>query len=118
LACANAVDGDLTTRWSSQFSDPQWIYVDLGARRAVERVILHWESAYGRAYQIQMSDDLLTWTDIYSTISGHGEVEDLDVSGMGRYVRVYATQRDTAWGCSLWQIAVYARPESIDSRVE
>jgi len=26
-----AVDGDLSTRWSSDFSDPQSIYVDLGA---------------------------------------------------------------------------------------
>ncbi len=27
---ANAVDGSSTTRWASAFSDPQWIYVDLG----------------------------------------------------------------------------------------
>ena len=30
--CRYAVDGDLATRWSSQFSDPQWIY--RGPRRA------------------------------------------------------------------------------------
>ncbi|MGC8803434.1 MAG: discoidin domain-containing protein, partial [Bacteroidales bacterium] len=24
------VDGNMGTRWSSAFSDPQWIYVDLG----------------------------------------------------------------------------------------
>src|SRR6185295_3727019 len=35
-----AVDGDGSTRWSSQFSDPQWIYVDLGARYNVTRVKL------------------------------------------------------------------------------
>ena len=28
---AAAVDGNLTTRWSSGFSDPQWIRVDLAA---------------------------------------------------------------------------------------
>src|SRR5581483_4228332 len=26
-----AFDGNATTRWSSQFSDPQWLQVDLGA---------------------------------------------------------------------------------------
>src|SRR5438067_2048428 len=31
-AAANAVDGNASTRWSSTFSDPQWIYVDLGQR--------------------------------------------------------------------------------------
>ena len=107
--CSHAVDGNLTTRWSSQFSDPQWIYVDLGARMNIERVILHWETAYGRAYRIQTSDDTLHWTDVYSTSSSDGEVDSLDVSGIGRYVRMYATQRATGWGYSLWELQVYAR---------
>jgi len=111
--CGNAVDGNLTTRWSSQFSDPQWIYVDLGAWQYIERVILRWETAYGKAYRLQTSDDSFNWTDIYSTTSGDGEVDNLDVSGAGRYVRVYATQRGTGWGYSLWELEVYARPNSI-----
>ncbi len=36
-AASNAVDGDTSTRWSSQFSDPQWIYVDLGQPFAINR---------------------------------------------------------------------------------
>ena len=36
----NAVDGNYTTRWSSAFSDPQWIYVDLQAYVNVNRVKL------------------------------------------------------------------------------
>jgi len=105
--CSNAVDGHLTTRWSSQFSDPQWIYVDLDVRRNIERVVLHWETAYGKAYQIQISDDAINWTDIYSTTVGDGEVDNLDVSGTGRYVRMYGTQRSTDWGYSLWEFEVY-----------
>src|SRR5258705_5069511 len=42
-----AFDGSTTTRWSSQFSDPQWIQVDLGATATISQVILQWESAYG-----------------------------------------------------------------------
>src|SRR5688572_1731736 len=30
---AKAVDGSMSTRWSSAFSDPQWITLDLGAKR-------------------------------------------------------------------------------------
>jgi hypothetical protein len=111
--CSNGVDANLATRWSSQFSDPQWIYVDLGARQRIERVILRWQTAYGEAYQIQTSNDSFNWTDIYSTTSNHGEVDNLDVSRMGRYVRVYATQRGTGWGYSLWEFEVYARPYQI-----
>ena len=43
-AAALAVDGSLTTRWSSAFSDPQWIRVDLGGTASVTRVVLHWQN--------------------------------------------------------------------------
>src|SRR5215468_4001512 len=46
-----AVDGSTTTRWSSGFSDPQWIQIDLGATFSVNHVILRWEAAYGKSYQ-------------------------------------------------------------------
>ena len=107
-ACSHSVDADLKTRWSSQFSDPQWIQVDLGSRQSIERVILHWETAYGRVYQVQVSDDALNWTDIYSTNAGHGAVDNLDMSALGRYVRVYVTERGTEWGNSLWELEVFA----------
>jgi len=79
----------------------------------IERVILHWETAYGAAYRIQVSDDAIHWTDVYSTTSGDGEVDNLDVSVAGRYVRLYATRRGTEWGCSLWEVEVFAKPDPI-----
>ncbi len=51
-APANAVDGDGGTRWSSPFSDPHWIYVDLGDGYPIDRVVLNWEFAYGQAYEM------------------------------------------------------------------
>jgi hypothetical protein len=107
FSAANAVDGNGATRWSSAFSDPQWIYVDLGASATVTRVVLQWEAAYGRAYQIQVSNDAATWTTIFSTTSGTGGVNDLAVSGSGRYVRMNGTQRGTVWGYSLFELQVY-----------
>ena len=41
-----AVDGNTGTRWSSAFSDPQWIQVDLGATATITQVVLNWEAAY------------------------------------------------------------------------
>ena len=35
-----AVDGNTGTRWSSAFSDPQWLQVDLGARATISQVVL------------------------------------------------------------------------------
>jgi len=103
-----AVDGNTGTRWSSQFSDPQWIYVDLGSIYDVEQVVLNWETAYGKSYKIQVSDNASDWEDIYSTTTGNGGIDNLTgLSGSGRYVRMYGTERGTQWGYSLWEFEVY-----------
>jgi eukaryotic-like serine/threonine-protein kinase len=106
-AAAYAVDGSLGTRWSSGWSDPQWLEVDLGATHAVTKVVLDWERAYATAFQIQVSDNGTTWTDIYSTTTGAGGAQTLQVSGSGRYVRMYGTARATQYGYSLWEFQVF-----------
>ncbi|WP_086830307.1 discoidin domain-containing protein [Streptomyces sp. NRRL B-24572] len=107
-----AVDGDPGTRWSSAFADPQWIQVDLGAPAALSRVDLRWETAYGKAYRIELSGDGTDWTTAYSTSNGPGGNESLPVTGTARYVRVYGTQRATGWGYSLWEFQVYGTGDS------
>jgi hypothetical protein len=102
-----AVDGNTGTRWSSAFSDPQWLQVDLGATSAITRVALSWETAAGKSYQIQTSNDATNWTSIYSTTTGAGGNESLTVTGSGRYVRVYGTARTTGYGYSLWEFQVF-----------
>jgi F5/8 type C domain len=104
---ANAVDGNTGTRWSSAFSDPQWVRVDLGATHSISRVTLNWEAAFGRSYQIQTSPDGNTWTTIFSTTTGDGGIDDLAVSGSGRYVRMNGTARSTVYGYSLWEFQVF-----------
>jgi len=105
---SRAVDGNGGTRWASQSVDPSWLYVDLGASYSISRVKLSWEAAYGKSYKIQVSNDASTWTDVYSTTTGDGGVDDLTgLSGTGRYVRMYGTQRGTTWGYSLWEFEVY-----------
>ncbi|TQS26446.1 discoidin domain-containing protein [Microbispora sp. KK1-11] len=102
-----AVDGNTGTRWSSAFGDPQWLQVDLGTTATLSQVTLNWEAAYAKAFKIQVSADASTWTDVYSTTAATGGVQNLTVSGTGRYVRVYGTARATAYGYSLWEFQVY-----------
>jgi hypothetical protein len=104
---SNATDGNFSTRWASDWSDPQWLQVDLGQKTTINHIQLVWESAYAQAYQIQVSDDGTTWTPIYSTTTGTGGVEDFNVTGSGKYVRLYATQRGTTFGYSLYEFGIY-----------
>ena len=106
-AAGAAFDGNAGTRWSSAFSDPQWVQVDLGSSQTVCGVTLQWEAAYGRAFQLQTATAAGgPWTTIYSTTTGAGGTQTLTVNGTGRYVRMYGTARGTAYGYSLWEFQV------------
>ncbi|WP_392674405.1 discoidin domain-containing protein [Streptomyces sp. LN785] len=105
----NAVDGSLDTRWASDWSDQQWLQVDLGAKTAFDHVQLAWEAAYAKGYTLQTSDNGQDWTTVHTVTDGNGGIDDFDVSGDARYVRVNASQRGTAWGYSLYEFGVYRR---------
>ena len=107
FAAANAVDGNASTRWGSAFTNNEWIYVDLGSTATISRVVLNWETAYGSGYQIQVSNDATTWTTVFTTTTGNGAIDDLTVSGSGRYVRMLGTARATQWGYSLFEFQVF-----------
>ncbi|MEY9835677.1 discoidin domain-containing protein [Streptacidiphilus sp. EB103A] len=104
----NAVDGNTGTRWSSAFSDPQWLQVDLGSVQSICQVVLNWETAYATAFQLQTSNDGTTWSTIYSTVTGTGGVQTLNVTGSGRYLRMNGTARATQYGYSLWELQAFA----------
>src|SRR6476469_4398738 len=101
-----AVDGNTGTRWSSAFSDPQSLQVDLGSSQSICQVQLNWEAAYANAFQVQTSADGNAWSTVYSTTTGAGGTQTLDVAGTGRYVRVNGPARATGYGDSLWELAV------------
>ncbi|MDP9799639.1 hypothetical protein J2S43_008151 [Catenuloplanes nepalensis] len=105
---AGAVDGDVATRWSSAYSAPEWIMVDLGEAWKISSVTLFWETAYGRAYRIEVSGDGNTWKSIYSTAAGAGgTVKATAPAGTtGRYVRLYGTEVATIWGFSIFEMEV------------
>ena len=103
-----ANDGDSSTRWASDESDPQWITIDLGEPMTINRVVLHWETAYAKSYEIQVSDDGENWTTVYSTTSGKGGIDIIEFDEVEtKYVRMYGTERGTIHGYSLWSFSVY-----------
>ncbi len=108
LAASAAVDGNTGTRWSSAFADPQWLRLDLGAVKAINRVVLRWEAAYSSSYDIELSSDGAIWNKVYTDTAGNGGVDDLAISGNARFVRVNSYKRGTAYGVSLWEAEVYS----------
>ena len=105
-----AFDGNSGTRWASVWDhDPEWVQVDLGSSQSVCKVTLQWESAYGKAFNIEVSDDQTSWTKIYETTTGTGGTQTVTptVNTSGRYVRMYGTQRGIGYGYSLHEFQVF-----------
>jgi hypothetical protein len=102
-----AVDGDYTTRWASNWTDNEWIQVDLGSIQSFYHVQLVWETAYGASYNIQVSSNGSDWTTVLPVTGGNGAVDDLDVLATGRYVRLQGILRGTTYGYSLYEFGIY-----------
>jgi F5/8 type C domain-containing protein/cell wall-active antibiotic response 4TMS protein YvqF len=111
-----AVDGDTATRWSSDFSDPQWLAVDLGEVSQVRRVKLYWEGAHAKDYRLEVSSDGRSWTTVRTMTAGDGDVDEHEVDATARYVRMYGTKRATPWGYSLWEFQVYGPSDTLLSQ--
>jgi hypothetical protein len=103
-----AVDGRRDTRWSSDFSDPQWIAVDLEKPERISRVVLEWEAAYAKAYTLEVSLDGKTWKEVYRAADGKGGREVIRFAPTeARWVRMTGTRRATEHGYSLWELGVF-----------
>jgi hypothetical protein len=105
-----AIDGDMVTRWASEKSEPQTLDLDLGETVTVNRVVINWEAAYATNYQLQIASNAAgPFTTIYTDAAGNGGTDDvttLTVSD-GRYLRMNGITRKTAYGFSIFEIAVY-----------
>lgn len=107
-----AVDGDQSTRWESNWSDPQFLTVDLATIYSINRVEIDWEAAYASQYQIEVSNDGHQWTMVSSITNGNGGTDVISLNGQNaRYVRMYGTQRTTIgnaqYGYSIFEFEIY-----------
>jgi len=101
------VDGNLNTRWSSSFSDNQWIQVDLGNAYNLTGCNITWEDSKAKSYTIQISNDATKWTTIYTYSNNSSATNNLSLTGSGRYIRINCLIRSDKYGFSIWEFEVY-----------
>ncbi len=111
----NLVDANMKTRWASEFSDPQWVILDLGRVYKISDIRLSWENAHAKSYNIEVSTDKIGWRQIYSNDNCPGEIEEIrGIDKMLRYIKLNLKKRATEWGYSLWEIEVFSYGEEIE----
>jgi hypothetical protein len=106
---ADAVtDGNAKTRWASNSSDNEWIYVDLGKSESISGVGLNWEDAFAKSYKIEVSDDATNWRQVAICKDGRPGIQKLNFAEVNaRYVKMQGLERGTNWGYSLYDLEVY-----------
>lgn len=104
-----AVDGNPATRWAAaDLPDPQFIGIDFGQSRPINRLVLVWEAAYAKAYTVQISNDRLQWADIDSVENGNGGRDVVAIpTSQTRFVRILCRQRGSPFPYSLWEISAF-----------
>jgi hypothetical protein len=100
-------DGNKNTRWSSAFSDPQWIRIDLQSPYNITGARIFWEAAAAKNFEIQVSNNATTWTRVFSTSGGDGGTDNFSFAATARYIRMLSTARTTQYGNSIFEFEVF-----------
>jgi len=115
---ANAVDGNLSTRWSSLYADPQWYQIDLGRMYSIDEVAVSWEVASAKSFFVEVSENGTNWNMLAarSNLPAGARIDEFKgLSGKGRYIKLTGTERTTSWGYSIYEFEVYGNvPTGID----
>ena len=102
-----ACDGHKNTRWSSPFSDPQWMQIDLGRPAIICGTTILWEDAFSSKYYIQTSLNGKEWKTVYKNNDGNGRTDDIYFAPVNaQFIRIVGTARGTGWGHSIWEIDI------------
>jgi hypothetical protein len=115
---ANAVDNNLTTRWSAN-GDGQWIKLDLAATMTVTRVrvaVYNGNSRQNR-FDIQVSTDNTSWANVLTNVSSSGTTTQEENYDFGdtpaRWVRYVGHGNSVNAFNSVTEISVFALPSAI-----
>jgi PKD repeat protein len=105
-----AIDGISTSRWSSMHTDPQWIMLDLEDTVSIGGVLLDWEAASAKEFNIYISTDSIKWTEMYFTTKGPGGTQKISFDSVeARFIMMHGIKRSTPYGYSLYEFGVFDR---------
>ncbi len=102
-----AMDQNIRTRWSSPFSDPQWIMIDMKKNEEIAGLVIYWETAFAESYDILVSQDSQKWETVYSIERSDGNSDIIYFKPkLARYIKVFCKVRATAWGDSILEMEI------------
>ena len=109
----NLVDGDFSSRWSSEFSDPQYLLIDLEDEYYLDVMALSWEASHSSEYVLETSKDKTIWDEVAYEENGNGGNDLFYPKRNARYIRLRGLERVTLWGNqyghSLYEVQAFGK---------
>ncbi len=113
-----AIDNNEGTRWESGSSDEQSITVDLKSVYNVKQIDMRWEAANAKDYNVEVSTDGNNFKSVAPVrgASTGGRIDSITFTDaiQARYVRIQGITRNTGYGYSIWEMAVYGEDTYIE----
>lgn len=108
------------TRWSSAYTDNEFLIVELDSIYSLQQIALNWEVACAETYKILVATDIsaLTdsakWTVVGTVIKGNGKTDTISFSPTNaKYIKMHGLKRKAGqtWGMSLYSLNAYSVPK-------
>jgi hypothetical protein len=101
----NVYDNNLESRWSSEFSDDQWLEIDFQETKSIEGLLLYWQEAFAVSYEVLLSEDGENWRLVYSQNDSQGGCEEIIFQEVKvKKIKIVFKKRATQWGYSLFEV--------------
>lgn len=128
---SNGNDGNTGSRWWSATDgltdaekNDQWWQVNLGQERIFNTVQIVWEGAWGKSFDIQVSNDGSAWTTVkeirdQNIAAGpfpYTQTLDFDKQ-TAQYVRFQGIARGTVYAYSFWEFRVLLPGKSVETSI-
>ena len=115
----NALDGNLTTRWSTGGSQAngQWFQMDLGSANTFSNIVLNAINSandYPRGYQVYVSNDGVNWGSSIATGAGTPSITSIKFATQSaRYIRIIQTGSASGTYWSIDEFNIFGSPPSV-----
>lgn len=104
-APSRAVDGRPDTRWAASGTGNEWLQIDLGSEKSIDRVEIDWENAYAKAFSVQISLDGVNFTTVDSVSNSFGGTSIHNFkAAQARYIKILCTSAGTMWAYSIYEV--------------
>lgn len=113
------VDGNLFTRWSSEYTAPQTVIIDLKKPVILDSIRLHWERACATRYAVYASIDKKNWQPVFifmnDKVQAAYRVDYIPFKNIEtRYIKLdLQSCVNTNWGFSLYEIEIIPDSKSL-----